>query len=306
MSPGTVDVRMHGRARTTAAYLVVGSEATALIDTGPASSIDVTVAELERLGVERLDWIVLTHIHLDHAGACGALAALHPNAQVAVHPRGARHIVDPSRLWEGVRSIYGEHTDRLWGRPEPVAADRVHAIADGASIDIGDRQLTALETPGHARHHHTWLDSKDGSAFVGDAIGMQVGQHELWRATTPPPDFSRDAAIASIERIRAARPRQLWLGHFGAATAGGDATAVDSVLDACRQTLDDWTAAIGALHRSGKTGVELSQAVRGWLAEQESGWPPQAGQALDETSEVAVDVAGVVGWLEREQEASPR
>lgn len=305
MSPAVVDVRMHGRARTTAAYLVAGSAATALIDTGPASSIDTMVAELERLGVERLDWIVLTHIHLDHAGACGALAALYPAARVAVHPRGARHIVDPSRLWDGVSSIYGERTERLWGRPEPVAAERVHALADGETIELGDRRLTALETPGHANHHHSWLDSLDGSAFVGDAIGMQVGRHELWRATTPPPDFDAGKAIASIERIRAARPRQLWLGHFGAATADDDATAIGSVLDACRQTLDDWTAAIGALLGAGRTGAELTQAVRDWLKEHEAGWSPQAAQALDATSDVTIDVAGVTGWLEREHEVSP-
>src|SRR4051794_12254589 len=102
---------MHGHPLTTAAYVVRGEDGIALLDTGPASSLSVTRAALDRLGIQRLDWILLTHIHLDHAGACGALAADFPEAQIAVHPRGARHVVDPTRLWAGVSAIYGDRSE---------------------------------------------------------------------------------------------------------------------------------------------------------------------------------------------------
>lgn len=298
--PAIVDVRMHGRARLTAAYVIRGRDATALIDCGPASSLRETLAALEQLQVTALDWIVLTHIHLDHAGAAGALAQQFPDARVAVHPRGKRHLVDPARLWDGVREIYGDATERIWGRPEPIADRRVHAVDDGATVDLGDRALTAIATPGHARHHHAWLDSRTGDAFVGDAIGMQVGGSELWRATTPPPDFDLHLARDSIARIRAAEPRRVWLGHFGAATSGGEAGAALAALDEGTRTLEAWVEAVRSLRADAATAPP-GPAVSAWLRarEREQGWPLDASARLDATSDPAVDAAGVSGWLAR-------
>jgi glyoxylase-like metal-dependent hydrolase (beta-lactamase superfamily II) len=290
-APLVVDVRMHGRAEIAAAYVVRGARGTALVDTGPASSLPVTLAALAALGVESLDWIVLTHVHLDHAGAAGALAARFPAARIAVHPRGARHVADPTRLWAGVSAVYGDATEALWGRPEPIAPERVTAVEDGERVDLGDRGLRAIATPGHARHHHAWLDDATRDLFAGDAVGMQVGASELWRATTPPADFDPDAALASIERLRAAAPRRIWLGHFGAATAGGDAEAADAVLDAGAATLRAWVDAVTAHGPHG---------VAGWLAAREAGWPAADRERLDATSDPALDAAGVAGWLARE------
>ena len=275
--PEIIDVHMHGRPGLTAAYLIRGRDATGLIDCGPASSLRRTLSALERLGVTALDWIVLTHIHLDHAGAAGAIAARFPAARIAVHPRGKRHLIDPARLWEGVRGVYGEATDRIWGRPDPIAEERVHAVEDGAAVDLGDRMLTAIATPGHARHHHAWLDSRTGDAFVGDAIGMQVGDSELWRATTPPPDFDLDLAQDSIARIRAAGPRRVWLGHFGAATAGGDPYAASAALDDGARTLEAWVGAVRSVRADGGKGA-LGPALSAWLRarEQAEGWPVDA------------------------------
>lgn len=300
-SPALIDVRMHGRPSTTAAYLVRGSRATALVDTGPASSLAATRAALARLRVERLDWIVLTHVHLDHAGAAGALAAQFPEARIAVHRRGARHLADPTALWQGVTAVYGERTEPLWGRPLPIAPERVRPIEDGDAIELGERRLLALETTGHARHHLAWIEQAGGDAFVGDAVGMQVGDDELWRATTPPPDFDLERALASIARLRAARPRRLWLGHFGAATFDRRSDGVAAVLDEAASTLRGWTRAIGALHERGLRGDALAAAARTWLAERERAWPPSARAQLDGTSDPAVDVAGVAAWLEARQ-----
>jgi glyoxylase-like metal-dependent hydrolase (beta-lactamase superfamily II) len=294
-----IDVRMHGRPAATAAYLVRGSCATALVDTGPASSLPVTAAALERLGVERLDWIVLTHVHLDHAGACGALAARYPDAQVAVHRRGARHVVDPTALWDGVSAVYGDLTESLWGRPVPVAAERVVACADGDTVDLGDRCLRAVETVGHARHHHAWLDERDGDAFVGDAVGMQAGCDELWRASTPPADFDLDLALASIARLRELAPRRLWLGHFGLATFDGADQPTAALLDEGARTLRAWVAAVASLHSAGLRDDALAAGARGWLRERERAWPPTAQHHLDATSDPAIDAAGVVTSLEQ-------
>src|SRR3954471_9923399 len=301
MTPDVVDVRMHGHAQITSAYVVRGSRATALVDTGPAASLEATQRALLALGVEWLDWIVLTHVHLDHAGACGALAASHADAQVAVHPRGARHVADPSRLWRGVSAVYGDRTEALWGRPRPVPAARVHAFEDGGALDLGDRVLRAVATPGHARHHHAWIDETSGDAFVGDAVGLQVGSHEQWRATTPPADFDLQLALESIERIRAVAPTRVWLGHFGAARG-----AVGEVLDAGAEVLREWVGAIRALLESGLESPELEWAVRAWLARRERRAPAAAAALLDSTSDPAIDLAGVRGWLSTAAEGTPR
>lgn len=298
VEPTTViDVKMHGVAAITASYLVRGS-ATALIDTGPGSSFKAVRGALDQLGVESLDWIILTHAHLDHAGAAGQLATEFPEARIAVHPRAARHIADPTRLWKGASSVYGERTETMWGHPHPIAAERVVAIEDGESIDLGDRRLQAIETPGHANHHHAWLDEETGELFAGDAVGMQVDEYELWRPATPPAAFDLVQALASIEKMRALRPARIWLGHFGAASVGGATTATEQVLDAGALLLREWVAAITeARERIGDTEKVIA-AMRRWLHRREIDWPEAARARLNATNDPALDVRGVIAWLE--------
>lgn len=294
-----IDVRMHGVEGITAAYLVRGERATALVDCGPASSLEATLGGLRAAGVERLDWIVLTHIHLDHAGAAGALCCHFPTAKVAVHPRGARHMVDPSRLWQGVQSVYGERTEELWGGLLPIESSRVRTVAGGERIDLGGRELTAIETPGHARHHHCWLDSASGDIFVGDAVGMQVGEHELWRPTTPPPDFDLELALASLDRLRETAQARLLLGHFGPAVIDGDASRPSEVLDHCEGLLRDWVAAVERARAASEEQDAVVAKVEAWLEGRDPSWTAEAHNLLEQTSAVALDVSGITTWLDR-------
>lgn len=212
--PTTIDLNMHGFPGITGAFLVRGSK-TALVETGPKSSLEDLLKGLEDAGVERLDYVVVTHIHLDHAGAAGTLAARWPDATVVVHPRGAPHLADPSKLWSSAARIYGDGMDRMWGGIDPVPEGRIREIHDGESIDLGGASLRAVETPGHARHHHAYLEESTGTVFCGDALGVRLPDVGVIRPATPPPEFDLEAAIASIGKVRELGAQRLCFTHFG-------------------------------------------------------------------------------------------
>ena len=175
VAPGVtaIDTFMGGRERYTAAYLLTASQPT-LVETGPGTSVEPVARALETLGIEpdALAHIVLTHIHLDHAGGVGSLAGRFPNATVWVHERGARHLADPSRLVSSATRVYGEERmASLFGPVEPVPAERLRVLGDDEELNIGGRSLTALDTPGHASHHLALVDSSTGVVFTGDALG---------------------------------------------------------------------------------------------------------------------------------------
>jgi glyoxylase-like metal-dependent hydrolase (beta-lactamase superfamily II) len=237
--PQIIDTEMHGQIGLTGAFLVQG-ERNALIETGPRSSVDHVVAGLDRAGVRFLDYIVVTHIHLDHAGAAGTLAALFPGATVVVHPEGAPHLVDPTRLWRSASRIYGAEMERLWGGVDPVDRDRILTIEDGDSLDLGGRVLDALETPGHARHHHAYRERETGIVFTGDALGVRLPEIGSFRPATPPPEFDLEQAVASIARIQHSEATALWLTHFGPQDSGEQPSDVDEACALAIDALERW------------------------------------------------------------------
>jgi glyoxylase-like metal-dependent hydrolase (beta-lactamase superfamily II) len=230
-----IDTRMHGYERITGAFLL-RAEKTALIETGPKSSVDEVFASLDSMGVTDLDWILVTHIHLDHAGAAGTIARRFPSAKVGVHKVGAPHLVDPAKLWSSATRIYGDDMERLWGGIDPLPGDRIQALGDGDKIDLGGRVLQAVETPGHAYHHHAFLDDSTGTVFAGDALGVRLPDVPIVRPATPPPEFHLEKAIASIDRLRELRPDSMCLTHYGPAR---DVT-VDEMSDAAIEGLRQW------------------------------------------------------------------
>ncbi|HLE77392.1 MAG TPA: MBL fold metallo-hydrolase [bacterium] len=202
-----------------AVYLLRG-DPPALVETGPATTVDAVLAGVRDAGVDPQDLraAAVTHIHLDHAGGAGALAERLPNLQIYVHPIGAPHLVDPARLTASARRLYGADLDRLLGEPLPIPGGRVHAVADGEILQMGARRLRAFDTPGHARHHHAFFDEQSGDLFTGDAAGVALPNSRYVRAPTPPPDFDVAAWKSSLTRMRGLRPSRLLLTHFGPQT----------------------------------------------------------------------------------------
>jgi glyoxylase-like metal-dependent hydrolase (beta-lactamase superfamily II) len=198
-----------------------------LVDPGPGSTLGTL---LQALGDWRPRALLLTHIHLDHAGASGALVERCPELEVYVHERGAPHLVSPDRLLESARRLYGEDMDRLWGEMLPVPESALRVLAGGERLLDGEFEVQY--TPGHASHHVSYLH--DGTAYVGDAGGVRISPGSLTVPPTPPPDIDVEAWHESIERIRAWRPARLVMTHFGASDA------VDDQLDELGRRLDEW------------------------------------------------------------------
>jgi glyoxylase-like metal-dependent hydrolase (beta-lactamase superfamily II) len=249
-----IDTFMGGRARYTAAYLLDATEST-LVETGPGTSVEPVAAALDHLGVAagELAHIVLTHIHLDHAGGVGELARRFPRATVWVHERGAPHLADPTRLVASATRVWGEREMQEFFLPvEPVTPTRLEALRDGDVIDMGDRSLAVLDTPGHASHHVALVDSRTGAIFTGDALGIHVPDLPVLRPATPPPEFDLERYIASIDRIRTAARSVLLFAHFG------PLVDVDATCDLAIRRVRDWAGAVEDALQQGVDPEELS------------------------------------------------
>jgi glyoxylase-like metal-dependent hydrolase (beta-lactamase superfamily II) len=182
-----------------------------LVDPGPSSCLETLLAGLGDLRPRAL---LLTHVHLDHAGACGTLVARWPELEVYVHERGARHMVDPSRLVASATRLYGEDMDRLWGEFVPVPEERLRVLRGGERLEVAGERFEVAYTPGHASHHVSYLHR--GTAYVGDTAGVRILEAGPVIPPTPPPDIDLEAWRASLELIGAWRPQRLAITHFGA------------------------------------------------------------------------------------------
>jgi glyoxylase-like metal-dependent hydrolase (beta-lactamase superfamily II) len=214
-----IDLRFQGRSHVIATGVVQGRGGAALIDPGPTSCLDELDLGLQAHGVRWSDvrQILLTHVHLDHAGATGTIVGAHPHIQVFVHERGLKHMVDPSRLRDSATRIYGDRMQQLWGELAAVPADHLVPLAGGERVEAGGRTFEVAYTPGHASHHVSFFDPSSGVAFVGDTAGVCIqGGYVL--PPTPPPDIDLDLWAGSAGRILAWAPSTLMLTHFGPVT----------------------------------------------------------------------------------------
>jgi glyoxylase-like metal-dependent hydrolase (beta-lactamase superfamily II) len=212
-----VDLRFLGRPGIIATAILQGSSGVALVDPGPSTTLETLTSELATKGVALRDvrQIVLTHIHLDHAGAAGSLVRLNPDIDVYVHERGATHMIDPSRLLASASRLYGADMDRLWGEFAAVPADRVKVLKGGERITAAGRELLVEYTPGHASHHVSYFDPSSRVAFVGDTAGIRRTGGNYVMPPTPPPDIDLEAWRLSADRMLAWDPDTLFLTHFG-------------------------------------------------------------------------------------------
>ena len=218
LAPGVswFDLLFQGRPNRIACAVVTGAGGTAIIDPGPTSCLETVEASLAMHGqsFESVTHLVLTHIHLDHAGAAGTIVRRHPRIRVVVHQRGARHLVDPSKLLHSATRLYGAAMDSLWGEVAPVPEPNLMVLEGGETLELGGRAFEVAYTPGHASHHVSYFNRSSGIAFVGDTAGVCVnGGYVL--APTPPPDIDVELWLDSIRTIERWQPSTLFLTHFG-------------------------------------------------------------------------------------------
>ncbi|MFN7015897.1 MAG: MBL fold metallo-hydrolase [Fimbriimonadales bacterium] len=253
-----IDLQFLGYPLAIAAYLLDDGVEAALVEVGPTSTAETLLRAVQARGVplERLRHLIVTHIHLDHAGALGWLLQRLPHATAYVHPVGAPHMVDPSRLISSASRLYGEMMERLWGEVVPVPQERLRVVRDGERVTVAGRTLLAVDTPGHARHHHVYLDEATGVLFAGDVAGVRMPGAAYVRPPTPPPELDIEAWQASLAKLRALPIRQLALTHFGIYDD------VERHLNELEARLLDWAAFTRHLIEQGVSDNELIQHLR--------------------------------------------
>jgi|SRR5579872_3634169 len=251
-----LDLNFQGRAQIIATAILHGPAGVALIDPGPSTTIPTLTAELETRAIRFADvrQLLLTHIHLDHAGATGSLLGRFPHLEVVVHVNGARHLVDPSKLIASAGRIYAEDMDRLWGEILPVPDARIRPVTGGETITVVGRELKVEYTPGHASHHVSYLDTSSRVAFVGDTAGIRRGSGTFVMPPTPPPDIDLVAWRESERKILAWEPYTLFLTHFG--PYHGARPHLQAMFD----TLAEWSRIVRRLLADGGTTEEDRQA----------------------------------------------
>jgi glyoxylase-like metal-dependent hydrolase (beta-lactamase superfamily II) len=247
-----LDLLHLGKERVIGAYVLETPEGPALFDCGPATCVPTLKQRLGERGLElgEIRHLLLSHIHLDHAGATGVLVREHPALQVHVSPLGAPHLVDPSRLEKSARRLYGDDFDRLWGELPPVPAENVREVVDRV---VG---LECFPSPGHASHHVCYLDA-EGTLYAGDAAGVRIQPSRFVLPPTPPPEFDLEAWESTLDEIERREPERLALIHFGVA---GDPP---EHLAQLRERLRSWTTLVG----SDASEEEFEQAASAQLGD---------------------------------------
>jgi len=292
---------MAERPAVTSAYLLEGPEP-ALVETGPTTSTGPVTEGLASLGVgpDDLAHVVVTHIHLDHAGGAGTVAAAFPRATVWVHERGAQHLVDPTRLERSAARVYGgeERLRALFGPMAPVPADRLRSVDEGATLRFGPRSVDVLYTPGHASHHVALLDADTGSLFVGDALGVHLPDVGVLRPATPPPEIDVELMVRSIERIRATAGSRLLFSHFGPVEGADElcALAIDR--------LERWAGVVREALTQTDDDARIAEILRERTAGEFDPAPPGADlERYEVLSSVAMNAAGLARYWRKRQES---
>ncbi len=294
-----IDTRMAGYDGITAGYLIRGDRP-CLVETGTAPSAPVVRDALAGLGVGPGDLaaVVVTHIHLDHAGGAGDIAAMYPSAEIVVHQRGARHLADPGRLMASARLVYGDALDRLFGALAPVPAERIMALGDTGTVDLGGgRRLDSHYSPGHAKHHVGLVDSDTGDLYVGDAAGVYMPETGDLSPATPPPDFDPEVALASLRKFAALRPTRLLFSHYG------PVAAVTETLDRAAEEIRVWVEHTRAARADGLDLDHAVAMVRERTRARYAVFRPDADPAIaakfGSVGGAASNVAGIMHWLDK-------
>jgi glyoxylase-like metal-dependent hydrolase (beta-lactamase superfamily II) len=297
----TLDTHWNGRAKSVAAALLSSQDHHGLIDPGPASTLDTLRQELQRHGltVANLNAILLTHIHLDHAGGTGALVRENPRLVVYVHSRGATHMQDPSKLLASATRLWGSELPRLYGETLPVPAENLRILEGGETLALGARKLDVVYTPGHASHHVSYFDHEEGTAFVGDTAGIRIDNGPYILPATPPPDINLELWDASFDAILERRPARLFVTHFAYAQ---NPTAHIAEF---RETLHRWAEIAAHNLRQSPNEIAASEGfVKTVRAELVSAVPDGMADPYAFTAGMDLSFLGLARYL-RKREAAP-
>ncbi len=292
------------RPRFDASHLVVENGRAAFVDVGTGHSVPILLGALETKGLppEAVDFVIVTHVHLDHAGGAGELMRRLPGARLVVHPRGARHMIDPAKLWAGASAVFGaDFVRRSYGEPVPVDASRIVEAGDGSVLELGGRPLRFLDTPGHARHHFCVWDEASRSMFTGDTFGLSYPELSSPRGrfvlpTTTPVQFEPEALVASIDRLVVHEPAAMLLTHY---------SRVDEVVrmaDDLRRQIDELVALGRAEDGKPDRAARLRKGVEGlflgWVADHGTPIAPERVRELLAV-DVEINAQGIEVWLDR-------
>ncbi|WP_225878320.1 MBL fold metallo-hydrolase [Spongiactinospora rosea] len=293
-----IDTRMAGYSGITAGYLILGDKP-CLVETGTSTSAPIVRDALAALGVgpDDLATVVVTHIHLDHAGGVGDIARFFPSAEVVVHEKGARHLADPTRLMASAKMVWGDRLDTLFGELAPTEASRIRALGDTGAIDLGaGRTLSSHYSPGHAKHHVGLIDSATGDLYVGDAAGVYLPETGDLRPATPPPDFDLRTALDSIALFSDLQPQRLLFSHYG---------PVDDVATTLERSAEELRVWVDLTKQAHTAGMDLDHAVamvRDRTRERYAALraDPEIAEQFELLSGAPSNVAGILHWLGKE------
>ncbi|WP_395699185.1 MBL fold metallo-hydrolase [Aquabacterium sp.] len=303
-----IDTGFH-RPRYDAAYLLVESGRAAFIDTGTNFAVPRLLAALHALGLapDDVDYVIPTHVHLDHAGGAGLLMQSLPRATMLVHPRGARHMIDPTALYLSALSVYGaDEMQRAYGQLHAVPARRVRTPADGETVDLAGRPLRFIDTPGHARHHHCIWDERTGGWFTGDTFGLSYREFDTTEGawilpTTTPVQFEPDPLRRSIDRLLAAQPRCMYLTHYSRVQG------VPRLAELLHEQIDAMVALGLALRHAADRHAQLVQGLRALYRGQLQRHGITADSATEALAlDIELNAQGLGIWLDRRADRRPR
>jgi glyoxylase-like metal-dependent hydrolase (beta-lactamase superfamily II) len=293
----TLDLHYRGVPRVIASYLVDGPEGPVLVETGPGSTLPTLLAALDDLGVSPADIrnVLVTHIHLDHAGAAGWWAR--QGATVHVHPFGAPHLIDPGKLIASATRIYGDEMDTLWGDILPAPEDKVVPVEDGDVLELGGLSFKVVETPGHARHHHVY--QLGDIAFTGDAAGIKLPGSPWIDVPAPPPEFDLEAWKQTIDKIRHLGCSTLYPTHYGATRE------VDNQLDGLEVALVEAVDFVRSMMDEDLEPEEMAEGYGRRLQDRFAGLSlsPELMQAFEFANPMAMSVTGISRYLRKRAEA---
>lgn len=291
-----IDAWMEEHPQRLACYLFDGPERV-LVEVGPSATLHHLTAALEEMGINDLSTIVVTHIHIDHAGGAGQIARDFPNARIGVHSRGARHLANPDRLWNSAVQVFGEEwLTSNWGPMVPIDEDRLLVLDDGDLIPLGGgRTLEALYTPGHAKHHITYYDETTGGMFVGDSLGLCYPHGHVVQPVTPPPDFDPVMATEQMQRMGALEPSFLGFAHFGPTYEVADA------LGQSEERLWEWVRFVEGLAKLDDDTA--AEELRSWNIERyrADGHSEEEIRIYDRATFWPMQARGIRHWMKSQQ-----